>query len=392
MPTISAPRVLVDGHMIGPAAVVFSDGVITDIVERMPPVGPDHVALPVGLLTAGLVDVHINGAYGVDFVKATDEEWLTVARSLPSTGVTAFQPTYITAPIDTLVAGLERGAAARDRLRGQPVARILGVHLEGPFLSPDQAGVHPVEHMRRPTAELLDAILAGEESRRMLTMVTIAPELPGGLAAVRRFTGMGVRVSIGHSNAVAADVRAATDAGASMITHLFNAQRGLGHREPGVAGQALSDPRLTLGLIADLHHVVGEVCAIVMRAAPGRVALVTDAIAAAGMPPGHYELGGIEVGIAENDVPRNMNGTIAGSALTLDRAVRNLIGLGCDPVEVLRAASETPANAIGRPELGRLMAGAMADLVWWSDDFHPRRSWVGGAEVFSAQEVLTASP
>ncbi len=392
MPIISAPRVLIDGHMVGPAAVVYSDGVITDVVDGVPPAGPGHLALDSGVLTAGMVDLQINGAYGVDFVKATLDEWRTVARALPSTGVTAFQPTYITAPVDTLLAGLERGTEARDRLQGQPVARVLGVHLEGPFLSPDQAGVHPVADMRHPTPELLKQLLAGEDGRRMLTMVTLAPELPGGLDAVRRFTESGVRVSIGHSNAVAAEVLAAADAGASMVTHLFNAQRGLGHREPGVAGQALADQRLTLGLIADLHHVVGEVCGIVMRAAPGRVALVTDAIAAAGMPPGHYELGGIEVGIAENDVPRNMNGTIAGSALTLDRAVRNLIGLGCDPVQVLRAATETPANAIGRPELGRLLAGAVADMVWWTDDFHPRRSWVGGAEVFSAQEALTVSP
>ena len=392
MPMISAPRVLVDGQWAGPATVVHADGVITDVLDGAAKDATDHVMLPSGVLTAGLVDIQINGAYGVDFVKATEDEWLTVARTLPSTGVTAFQPTYITAPVDTLVAGLERAAAARSRLSDQPVARIIGVHLEGPFLSPDQAGVHPVAHMRPPSPDLLDRLLDGEPGRGVLTTVTLAPELAGGLAAVRRLTGAGVRVSIGHSNAVAAEVRAAADAGASMVTHLFNAQRGLGHREPGVAGQALSDPRLTAGLIADLHHVVGEVCGIVMRAAPGRVALVTDAIAAAGMPPGHYELGGIEVGIAENDVPRNMNGTIAGSALTLDRAVRNLIGLGCDPVQVLRAASETPANAIGRPELGRLMVGAMADMVWWSDDFHPRRAWVGGAEAFSAQEVLTASP
>lgn len=392
MPTISAPRVLVDGQLRGPTAVVVSDGVISDILEHIPAAGPDHVALTSGILTAGLVDVQINGAYGVDFVKATADEWYTVAATLPSTGVTSFQPTYITAPIETLVAGLDRAAAARDQLRDKAVARLLGVHLEGPFLSPDQAGVHPVEHMRHPTPERLDAMLAGEATRRMLTMVTLAPELPGGIAAIRRLRESGVRVSIGHSNAVAAEVRAAADAGANMVTHLFNAQRGLGHREPGVAGQALGDPRLTVGLIADLHHVVGEVCAIVMRAARGRVALVTDAIAAAGMPPGHYELGGIEVGIAENDVPRNMNGTIAGSALTLDRAVRNLIGLGCDLVEVLKAASVTPADALGRPDLGRILPGATADLVWWSDDFHPQRSWVGGAEVFSAQGVLTASP
>jgi N-acetylglucosamine-6-phosphate deacetylase len=392
VPITSAPRVLVDGGMVGPAAVVFSDGVVTDVLDGVPAAAPDHVALDSGVLTAGMVDVQINGAYGVDFVKASEDEYRTVARTLPSTGVTAFQPTYITAPVETLVAGLERAAAARDRLRGEAGARILGVHLEGPFLSPDQAGVHPVAHMRHPSPALLDQLLAGEASRRMPSTVTLAPELPGGLDAIRRLTAAGVRVSVGHSNALAADVRAAADAGATMVTHLFNAQRGLGHREPGVAGQALADSRLTVGLIADLHHVVGEVCAIVMRAAPGRVALVTDAIAAAGMPPGHYELGGIEVGIAENDVPRTMDGTIAGSALTLDRAVRNLIGVGCDPVQVLRAATETPANALGRADLGRLVAGALADLVWWSDDFHPRQAWVGGAEVYSAREALTASP
>jgi N-acetylglucosamine-6-phosphate deacetylase len=190
-----------------------------------------------------------------------------------------------------------------------------------------------------------------------------------------------VTVSIGHTDATAAQVEAAADAGATLVTHIFNAQRGLAHREPGVPGAALSDNRYRVGLIADLHHVAPEICTLIFRAAPGRVVLVTDAIAAAGMPPGSYVLAGIPVELGEDGVPRNVDGTIAGSALTLDQAVRNLLGLGMPLPTVIEAASKVPADALHRPDLGRIAVGARADLVHWTEDFHPARTWVDGREL-----------
>jgi N-acetylglucosamine-6-phosphate deacetylase len=386
VPIISAPLVLVDGVLRGPAAVVVEGDRIVDVVDGRPD-RDDHLALSEGILGPGLVDLQINGAFGIDFISADAAGWQSVATMLPVTGVTAFLPTFTTAPIDTLVAGLARAALAREQLSGGACARLVGVHLEGPFLSPAQPGVHPREHMLHPTTEHLDALLDGDGARRIITMLTLAPELPGAVEAVRRLVAAGIRVSVGHTDATAAEVRAATDAGATMVTHIFNAQRRLGHREPGVPGQALSDPRLVIGLIADLMHVAGEIVTVVLQAAAGRVALVTDATAAAGMPPGRYELGDTLIDVLSDGLPRNAAGAIAGSTLTLDGAVRNVVGLGTSPAAALDAASRIPADAVGRKDLGRIEAGACADLVWWSDDLRPLRTWVAGLPAQSLHGV-----
>ena len=408
MPTISAPRAVVDGRTTGPVTVSFADGVITAVHEDEGFSGngngsesaPAHVVLTDGLLTAGLVDIQTNGSFGVDFAAADDAQWDLVASRLPATGVTSFQPTYITAPLDDLVPGLAVAHAARRRQEHGPYARIMGLHLEGPFLSPDRHGVHEKRYLAEPTEAAVERILAAPGAD-VLTMVTLAPELPGALAAIRRLTGAGVRVSVGHTDATAAQITAAADAGATLVTHIFNAQRGLAHREPGVPGATMADRRFYCGLIADLHHVVPEICTLVWRGARGRVVLVTDAIAAAGMPPGEYVLSGIPV-VLDDGVPRNADGTIAGSALTLDQAVRNMVSLGLPEAQVIEAASRVPADALGRADLGRIAVGAKADLVWWSEGFHPRRTWVDGREVTAgtdpapplpaARETLAVSP
>jgi N-acetylglucosamine-6-phosphate deacetylase len=386
--------------MTGPLTVTVEDGVITGVAEEDSAApaqngsrnGHDdgRIRLADGVLTAGLVDIQINGAYGVDFITADEAQWDLVAAKLPSTGVTSFQPTYITAPLDTLVPGIDVAVRTPERQRGGPFARIIGLHLEGPFLSPARHGLHEMRLLAEPTPEALDKLL-GAPGAEIITMMTLAPELPGALDAVRRLTAAGIRVSVGHTDATAAEITAAADAGATLVTHIFNAQRGLAHREPGVPGATMADRRFYCGLIADLHHVAKEVCLLVWRGAQGRVVLVTDAIAAAGMPPGRYELSGIPV-VLENGVPRDAEGTIAGSALTLDVAVRNMISLGLQPARVVEAASRVPADALGRPDLGRIAVGARADLVWWTDDFHPRRAWVDGQEVEAADTAPASLP
>jgi N-acetylglucosamine-6-phosphate deacetylase len=390
--TISAPRAVLDGRMTGPVEVAIEDGIIRAV---RPADGVSDLVLVDGVLTAGLVDIQINGAFGVDFSSADDDAWDRVAASLPSTGVTAFQPTYITAPLGALVSGLHTAIEARERQEAGDrslgvAARILGVHLEGPFLSSVRHGVHEKRFLADPTPEAIDRLLSAP-GHEMLTMVTLAPELPGALDAIRRLTQAGVRVSVGHTDATADQITAAADMGATLVTHIFNAQRGLAHREPGVPGATMADRRFYCGLIADLHHVAPEVCSLVWKGARGRVVLVTDAIAAAGMPPGDYELSGIPVELGADGVPRNADGTIAGSALTLDQAVRNMISLGLPEAQVIEAASRIPADALGRADLGRIAVGARADLVWWSDDFHPLRTWVDGREA-AAPTTAAALP
>jgi N-acetylglucosamine-6-phosphate deacetylase len=380
---LAAQSALIGRGITGPVAVHVQDGRIADVTD--PGAAAEGVTVEDGLLTPGLVDIQVNGAFGVDFAEVDADGLDRIVRGLPSTGVTRFLPTLITADLGLLVEQARILLAAVSTVNGQG-ARSLGVHLEGPFLSTKRPGVHDPSLMVPPTADRIDAVL---ELAGSLRMVTLAPELPGGLEAVRRLTEAGVTVSVGHTDATGVETTLAADAGAGMITHLFNAQRGLGHREPGVPGVALVDDRYTLGLIADLAHVGADACRLVFKAAGDRVALVTDAVAAAGMPPGVYRLGGADVLLSDDGVPRSAEGTIAGSALTLDRAVRNIISIGVDPVVAFRAATVIPADTIGEPDMGRIEPGALADLVLWDADLKPRKVWVEGILVYDA---ATASP
>lgn len=386
---VTAPRLLLDGALVGPGTVVVEDGRLvavrtgTDALPTGAPAtgagGADTLVLPDGILAPGFVDLQVNGFAGVDMAEADDEGWATVGSALPRTGVTSYLPTFITAPLPDLREALRRTsvhAAASSVALGNGRTRVLGAHVEGPFLSPRYRGAHDARWMRDPDDAALDELLAAADA---LAVLTLAPERDHGLDAVRRLTEAGVVVSVGHTAATAAVVRAAADHGARMVTHLFNAQRALGHREPGVPGQAMADRRYTVGLIADLHHVAGPVVQVVFAACPGRVALVTDAIAAAGMPPGRYALGGQDVFVDATDMlPRRADGTLAGSSLTLDAAVRNVASLGVDPAAALDAVTRVPADVLGRADLGRLAPGALADLVWLGDDLRVRRTWIGG--------------
>jgi len=367
---------------LAPGYLSCADGRIIEVRAGLPPSRPD-VRLGDGFLVPGFVDLQVNGYFGVELAAGDHAGWSTVASRLPETGTTAFLPTFITSPMPDLLASLRRAAEVEQTLRqAAGHARILGLHLEGPFISAKRAGAHNPAWMASPSQASINELLTAGSG--LLRLVTLAPELDGAMAAIKQLISAGVVVSVGHSDATAQQVSGAARCGATMITHLFNAQRPLHHREPGVVGQALADGRLTSSLIADLHHVSGQVAGIAFAAAPGRIALITDAAACAGMPPGQYVLGGEPIVLAEGDgtPPVRSDGTLAGSALAMDSAVANLVAAGIGLSEAVTAATRIPADLIGRRDLGRIIAGAAADLTWLSDDLRTSATWVAGQQVY----------
>jgi N-acetylglucosamine-6-phosphate deacetylase len=381
---ITAPAVLTGlpgAAVLAPGYVVLAGGRVAAVGAGAPP-GAADVVLDDGYLAPGFVDLQVNGYYGEELQDARAAGWARVVTRLPETGTTAFLPTFVTSPVARLAAALREAASFRQELPFG--ARVLGVHLEGPFIAPSRRGAHNAAWMTDATPGILDELI--EAGGGLLRTVTLAPELPGGLSAVERLTAAGVLVSVGHSDATAAQVAAAADRGARMVTHLFNAQRPLGHREPGVVGQALTDARLTSGLIADLHHVGVPAIEIALAAAPGRIVLVTDAAACAGMPPGRYFLGGepIELPPGAGQPPVRADGVMAGSALRMDAAVANLVSAGASLPAAVSAATALPADLIGCPELGRIAPGAAGDLVWLGPGLQARATWIGGRQAFGA--------
>jgi N-acetylglucosamine-6-phosphate deacetylase len=321
-----------------------------------------------GLATSGFVDLQVNGFGGVDFLAAEPPDYATAGAALAATGVTAYLPTFITSPEEALLRALRAAAAAT-----APGPRILGVHLEGPFLSPRWPGAHDPAHLQPPSAALMDRLRASGP----VALVTLAPELDGAPELIRALTGQGTVVSCGHSDADAPTAHAAFDAGARAITHLHNAHRRFAHRDPGLGGVALVRPDVTVQAIVDGVHLAPEVAYGAFLAARERFCLVSDAMAAAGLGDGRYRLGSREVEV-QGSKARLPDGTLAGSVLTMDRAVRNLAALGASEVEALLAATRAPARLLAREGLGVLAPGSPADVVVLDDRLEVRATYVGG--------------
>jgi N-acetylglucosamine-6-phosphate deacetylase len=370
---ISADRVLVDGRIFA-CTLEVSAGVITAVTPGTTAVADVH--LRNGVLSPGLIDLQLNGWAGVDFVSASDADWVKALEAVAETGVTSVLPTFITAPTDLLSQAL---ALVSTRPTSPKAARSLGIHLEGPFLSPVKLGAHNPDHRMDPTEAVITTLLNAASGN--LRVVTLAPEIPGGMAAVEQFRAHGVLVSVGHSDANDIQVGAAAERGATLVTHLFNAQRSITSRDAGVSGSALADDRFTCGLIVDLHHVAPDAVRVAFAAAPGRIALVTDAVAAAGMPDGQYELGGQPIFVTAGKPPLRANGVLAGSGLRLDHAIGNAIGLGIDPVVVLEAATTVPARALGATDIGAIAPGMRADLVHLNDNWNAESVWISGQRI-----------
>ncbi len=325
-----------------------------------------------GYALPGLVDAQVNGYAGIDILSADADALNALAHALLDDGVFAYQPTLISSSESTLVEALAQIAAAVSR--GGAGARIIGTHLEGPFLSPTRAGTHPLEHLRAPDANLLERLLAAGP----VTMTTLAPELPGALMLVERCRAHGVVVSLGHSDSDTAAATAAFGAGAAAVTHLFNAMAPLSARAPGLAGAALARPGVTVQLIADRVHVADELIRLAFTAAAGRAMIVSDTIAAAGMGDGPARLGEVELTVADG-VARRADGTLAGSVAPLHEGLARLVELGIEPMTAVAAASERPAQLLRRPELGQLAFAGRADLIVVDTAFALREVLFDGA-------------
>ncbi|MQA73586.1 MAG: amidohydrolase family protein [Solirubrobacterales bacterium] len=333
----------------------------------------------VGIAAPGFVDLHINGVAGVDFWTADPGGYRRAAEALASTGVIAFQPTFVSAPVDGYAPALATASAARVELDGAGLPRLAGVHLEGPFLAPQWAGAHDPAHLLAPDPGLAASLC----EQGPVTMLTLAPELPGGLDLVDRLVAAGVAVSIGHSDADSSAAHAAFDRGARAITHIFNAHRRWQPRDPGLAGAAIVRPDVFVEAIVDGVHLAPDAAYGTFLAARDRYCLVTDAVEAAMAAPGDYRLADRPVRVADGAV-RLADGTLAGSVLTMDRAVRNLVAGGAPPAQALRAASGAPARLLRRADLGAIAPGAPAHLVVLDDELRVRRTLIGGAEAFAA--------
>jgi N-acetylglucosamine-6-phosphate deacetylase len=320
-----------------------------------------------GVAVPGFVDLQVNGFAGVDFLTADAESYRQAADAILETGVTAFLPTFITSPEEQLLAALREVPAETDG------ARVLGAHLEGPFLSALRLGIHSAAARRNPDLELLERLLDAGPVR----LVTLAPELPGASAVIERLLRREVAVSAGHTDASAEQANEAFDLGVRSVTHLFNAMRPFHHRDPGIVGAALARPDVVVQLILDWVHVAPETAAAVWQAAQGRLALVTDAVAGAGLADGDYRLGDVDVEI-RGGVARGSSGALAGSTLTMIEAVRNLHSLGVPLEDALGAATEVPARVLRLPATGRIGIGLPADVVVLSDELEVERVLVEG--------------
>lgn len=378
---ISAPRLFIDGRFTPPGAIAFENGLITAVFPSIPP----HVDLHLshGCLTPGLIDIHNNGAFGVDFCTATPAEFAAIISQLAARGITSVLPTIITAPLPAMHQAAARIAAAMATHGG-----ILGVHAEGPFLLPAKRGAHNQAWLLPPDSAAIAAIAALPGLR----LVTLAPDLPSALDAIRTLTGRNILVALGHTAANADQMRDAAAAGATLVTHVFNAQSPLGHRDPGAPGIALTDPRLAPCLIADGLHVDPAILHLAFAACPRAIA-VTDSILLAGLPPATaLPFGGAPAILGADHLARRADGTIAGAAITLDEGIRRLIAAGIPPETAIAATTSRPADALQLADRGRLVPGQRADIIWWDDHFQIQQVWTGTGSSITTPTRTTETP
>jgi len=370
---------------------ILDHGALIVSGETITTLGPEH-DLPCPLntprfdangqnLVPGFIDLQINGAFGMDFTTDPESIW-QVGERLTHYGVTSFLPTIISSPPETTIkaqAAIKKGPPA-----GYHGARVIGLHLEGPYLDPEKHGAHNPDYLRLPEPETY----SHWSPATFVRLVTLAPELPGAITAIQTLVKHGVVVSAGHSQANLSQSQAGFEAGIRYGTHLFNAMIAFDHRQPGLIGALLGDQRLTSGLIVDGIHTHPVTVNLAWNALGAlRTSLVTDAMAALGMPPGEYHLDERKVYVDGSSATLE-DGTLAGSLVSLDQALRNLIKFtGCSLEEALTTITQVPARLLGlNSTLGNLIVGTKADLVLLNPDLQVTAVWLNGHQIFPAPE------
>jgi len=384
MIALTASRLYTPLESIEQPVVLIDGGRIVDVGRRntrpLPP-GAQQIDFPDSILAPGYVDIHIHGGAGHDVMETDPAALPAVEQLLAKHGVTSYLPTTVTASGDHILAALDRLATAienaeRDSgsrgLRAQPV----GIHLEGPFISFARRGVHPPQDLLSPTLPVFERFW--QASRGRIRVITMAPELEGARELIAEAARRGVCVSLGHSDANLHDTRAAVEAGARHATHAFNAMRPLGHREPGIVAAVLTDSRLSADIIADGIHLDPTIVELFLKAkGPDLAVLITDATSATGMPDGRYRLGWFEVEV--KDGMCTAEGKLAGSVLTMDRAVRNVTKFaGWGLQQALRLATLNPSQVVGLSSRGKLEAGREADIVVLNPNGEVRTTFIHG--------------
>jgi N-acetylglucosamine-6-phosphate deacetylase len=365
-------------------AVVLLDGnTIAEVFPRRGRELPTRVRsidLGEATLAPGYIDLHIHGGAGHDVMEGNENALAAVELLLAQHGVTNYYPTTVTAPLDVTLRALEQLSKAIEKRKSVPLpkrARPLGIHLEGPFLSHARRGVHLPEQLRLPSLELFEKFW--QASSGTVKVMTIAPELDGALQVIAEAQRRGICVSLGHSDANLEQAQRGIDAGGRHATHAFNAMRPLGHRDPGLLGAILTDPRVTVDMIADGVHLDPTIVNLVLRTKGNDAAvLITDATAATGMPDGIYHLGPLEVEVKDG---RCMSADkLAGSVLTMDQAVRNVVRFANWGLQdAVRLATYNPARVMGvETQYGAIRPGATADLVALGPAGEVRATIVGG--------------
>ena len=395
MIAITAQTLFTPLERIEQPLLLVEDGCLAEVTARTLreiPSGARVVDFHGQVLAPGFIDIHIHGGAGHDVMDSAADALPPIERLLASHGVSSYFPTTVTAPLDAILAALERladavEAAASGSQPSELRARPLGIHLEGPFISHCRRGVHPPANLMTPSLSAFESFW--QASRGHIRILTIAPELPGAIEVISEAARRGVCVSLGHSDADLKAARAGVDAGARHATHTFNAMRPLAHRDPGILGEVLTDPRLTADIIADGIHLDPEIVRLFLKVkGPDAAVLITDATAATGMPDGRYHLGSLEVEVKDGRC--TSGGSLAGSVLTLDLAVRNVMKFaGCDLQQAVRLATLNPArvvnlncgNAKCKTQGGLLKPGAPADLVVLNAQGEVKQTIIRGAGI-----------
>jgi len=372
-------------HLVSGKAVVIEKGRIREIVNKeelctATLTGAEVIEGKDKFIAPGYIDIHVHGGGGSDVMDGDYEAINQIAIAHSHFGTTSFLPTIMTMSKDKIIRSFRSICEAVKK--GTVGAEILGIHMEGPYINPEKKGAQKEDEIKKISIEEFSEF--NQASGNLIRLVTIAPEMPGAIGLIKYLYKQGIIASVGHSNATYAQVQAGIQAGLSHVTHTFNAMRGLHHREPGVVGAALTSPELTVEVIADGIHIHPIVLKILTKIKEGeKIVLITDAMRAAGMPEGVYELGGQEVTVTKGQA-RLKDETLAGSVLTMDKAVKNMVNkIGIQLPKAIQMASFSPARSIGIDDRkGSLEPGKDADIVILNKNLETELTMVAGKIVY----------